>query len=203
MRITSTETTELRELDDHLRVGGLAIVPTDTVYGIVGDWGAPGAAEKIFEMKRRPAEKRLIALVADFATVERCALATPAARQLAEQFWPGALTLVLATADGTTQGFRAPAHPWLLAWLRRRGRPLLSTSANPSGAPPAATPGLAREYFSGTEGVWFVDGGAGGGGVPSTVVDASAAPPAILRPGPLAGAVTAWLARPATGTGRR
>lgn len=193
MRITTTETTELRELDAHLRTGGLAIVPTDTVYGIVGEWGVAGVAEKIYELKRRPAEKRLIALVPDLAAVEPWAAVTPAARQLAEQFWPGALTLVLATFTGTTQGFRVPNHPWLLAWLQRRGRPLLSTSANPSGAPPATTLAMARDYFSGVEQVWFVDGGACGGEIPSTVVDASATPQLILRPGPLAGAVKEWL----------
>lgn len=179
-----------------LRRGAIVALPTDTVYGLGVALSTRGGIERLFHVKHRPPEKGIVLLLADAAQAHDLAIVTPAAETLAAAFWPGGLTLVLErrtdvelpaalTGGASTIGLRVPGHDAPRALARVLG-PLPVTSANVSGQPEAST---AVEILSlmGLEIDLILDGGPAPGGVPSTVVDASAPAVRILRAGAIAG----------------
>ena len=122
-----------------------------------------------------------------------CLEVPPAAKYLAEKFWPGPLTIVLKAkghippivlAGGSTVGLRCPQHPMTLELLQRAGVPFAAPSANPSGAESPKTAEQVRAYFDGKIEA-IVDGGPCGLGLESTIIDMSALPYKILRQGAL------------------
>jgi L-threonylcarbamoyladenylate synthase len=172
--------------------GGVVAIPTDTVYGVGVALDAADGLERLFAAKDRPLDKAIVLLVADAGQAETVGVVTPAARALAERFWPGGLTLVLAqrpdaglpavlTAGQATIGVRVPDHDCPRALAREFG-PLPVTSANISGRP---APTRAAEVMAqlGERIDLVLDGGAARGGVPSTVVDCSTEAPKVLREG--------------------
>lgn len=178
-----------------LRGGGLVAFPTETVYGLGADALDPAAVRRIFEAKGRPATNPLIVHVAEAAAARDVAADWPeAAARLAARFWPGPLTLVLprrqevpdaVTAGGPTVAVRVPAHPVALALLRAAGRPIAAPSANRSAAlSPTRAEHVLRDLGGRIDLV--LDGGPTPGGLESTVLDVSGAPPRLLRPGLLA-----------------
>jgi L-threonylcarbamoyladenylate synthase len=173
---------------DLLRAGRVVAFPTDTVYGVGVAASHPERLDALFALKARPAERRIPMLVADLAQATAASwLADERARRLAERFWPGALTLVLAHAEGAdTQAFRAPDHRVALDLIRLAG-PILATSANRSGEPDTlgADEVLIAFATQHDELAAVVDGGPVPGGVPSTVLDVSVTPATILRDGPV------------------
>ena len=131
-----------------LEAGELVGVPTETVYGIACD---PKHLEKLYAAKERDRGKPIARLAASLEQVE--ALGADFGRDgkaLAQKYWPGPLTLVLNTPEGTT-GFRVPDHAVPLALARAFGRPLALTSANKSGNIDAASAQEAFECFQGLE----------------------------------------------------
>ena len=171
---------------DVLRADGkVAVVPTETVYGVVSRVTAMGS-ERIYALKHRSGSKRLGWFVGDWRSLEKYGVElTPTVRKLAERFMPGAITVVAPTVDGGSIGFRVPDHPFLSALLAELGEPLLQTSANLSGAPDSLTLDDALAGLNGTVDV-AVDGGAlPPGSLASTVVDARTEAVAILRQGAL------------------
>jgi len=171
-----------------LRAGGLVAFPTDTVYGLGCAADRPDRLDAIFELKRRPADKHIPMLVADLSQVpvEHWAV-DERARALAGRYWPGPLTLVLASAGGgDTQAFRAPDHPVAQALIDSAG-PLLATSANISGQPDTldADDVLIAFATQRDDLAAVVDGGRVAGGVASTVIDLSLRPARVLREGPV------------------
>lgn len=170
---------------DVLRRGGVGVVPTETVYGLISTVGAAGA-ERIYALKHRSGEKRLGWFVGDWRSLEAHGiLLTPTVRKLAERYLPGALTIIAPTADGGSTGFRVPDHPFLRRLLAELNEPLLQTSANRSGAPDSLTLAAALAGLDGE-----VDLAVDGGELPSsslasTVVDARTSEPRILRRGAL------------------
>jgi L-threonylcarbamoyladenylate synthase len=170
-----------------LAAGAVIAFPTDTVYGVAVAGSRLDRLEALFELKRRPVDRRIPMLVADLEqAVAAGAVPDDRGRRLAERFWPGALTLVLATADGGTQAYRAPDHAVTLALIRAAG-PLFATSANISDQPDTlgADDVLIAFATQQDELPAVVDGGPVPGGVASTVVDVSVTPMRILRPGPI------------------
>ena len=165
-----------------LRRGQLVIVPTETVYGLAADDRNPVALEKLFEAKGRPQDKPIALLAASVDELERHgAKLSPAARRLADKFWPGPLTLVLASPAGWL-GFRIPDHPVMLALLRAWGGVLAVTSANRSGEPPAMTAAAALAALEPFV-AFALDAGPSAGGVPSSVVKVGAQGIEMLRTG--------------------
>ena len=170
------------------RPGGVILVPTETVYGLVCDWADPTARERIYQLKGRDRSKPLAMFALDAEMAERAGVRlNPAARKLLAAFAPGPIT-VIARGEGAfaTVGVRIPDHAWVLELLRRRGRPLASTSANASGMPNARTVQEAQNQLHGE-----VDLAADGGGLAadaqaSTVVDATGDAIRVLRRGPIA-----------------
>ena len=179
---------------DHLREGGLLVYPTETVYGF-GGLETPDVLEKLSVLKPRDPEKPLLLLIPDEESA--CDLDwTPAARELAEVFWPGAVTLVLsdpearhhAAVRGPTGGVavRVSPHPLVRALLEGLDAPLLSTSANRPGQPPALAADealeAARSSGAGDE-LWVLDGGELPRSAPSTIVDCTGTEPRMIREG--------------------
>ena len=185
---------ELADAAALLQRGGMVAVPTETVYGLAGNGLDAGAVERIYEVKGRPAVKPLSLMVPGPAAMgEYAAEVPPAAKYLAEKFWPGPLTIVLKAkthippivlAGGDTVGLRCPQHPMTLELLKLSGLPFAAPSANPSGAESPKTADQVREYFDGKIEA-IVDGGPCGLGLESTIIDMSALPYRILRQGAL------------------
>ena len=168
-----------------LRAGGVAVLPTDTVYGIAAHPACASAVARICTIKGRPTGKP-IALLASGADAVTAFGATfpPAAQRLATAYWPGALTLVLPCASGY-EGFRVPDHDATRALLAACGGTLRVTSANLSGAMPAVSAVDALRDV-GLEADLVIDGGVSPGGVASTVVKVEADDTVtVLREGPI------------------
>jgi L-threonylcarbamoyladenylate synthase len=178
----------LAEAAELLRSGGLVAFPTDTVYGLGCASTRPDRLDAIFELKQRPTDKRIPMLVAALDQVPSDQWAVDdRARSLAARFWPGPLTLVLASVDGSaTQAFRAPDHPVAQALIQAAG-PILATSANLSGQPDTldADDVLIAFATQRDDLAAVVDGGRVPGGMASTVLDLSANPPQVVREGPV------------------
>lgn len=163
--------------------GGVAVIPTDTVYGLAAHPAHPEAIEKIYEIKGRPDGKPIAFLASDCdAPAKFGASMPPVARRNAARFWPGALTLVLDCGGGT-EGFRVPDNCLTRAIIAACGGLLRVTSANLSGLPALAE--ITSEMAPVCEKCdAVVDGGRCPGGVASTVAKITAAGEvAVLRQG--------------------
>jgi L-threonylcarbamoyladenylate synthase len=174
-----------------LRAGGVALLPTDTVYGLATRPDDDAAIDKLFALKARPREVYLPVMVADARELEPLGLEVneTAWKLLRSPLVPGALTLVLGFRPGERAAWlagreevavRLPDDAFLLAVLRETG-PLLVTSANRHGCP---TPDNVREILAGLDGVpdLVVERGTCKE-VPSTIVNCRRASLAIERRG--------------------
>ena len=179
-----------------LRGGALVAFPTETVYGLGADACNGRAVAAIFAAKGRPRFNPLIVHVPDIDAVARLGRLTNSGRQLAEAFWPGALTLVmakqqgcpvadLATAGLDTIALRVPAHPVAQALLRAADRPIAAPSANRSGHVSPTTAAHVEADLGASVAI-ILDGGPAPIGLESTVVDVTGEEPVILRVGGLA-----------------
>jgi L-threonylcarbamoyladenylate synthase len=176
-----------------LREGRLAVVPTDTVYGIAADAFRPAAVAGLLAAKGRGRDMPVPVLVSSLRMLDGVASGLPpAARSLVEAFWPGALTVIvrhspqlawdLGDARGTV-AVRMPLHPLTLELIAQTG-PLAVSSANRTGQPPALTAGQAVDQLGDAVTV-YLDADRVDGGVPSTIVDLTATPPRVVRAGPI------------------
>lgn len=175
-----------------IRRGGLVAFPTETVYGLGAAALDARAVDGIFAAKGRPSTDPLIVHLADARQLDTVATdVTPEARRLADAFWPGPLTLVLArqpavpdrvTAGKPTVAVRVPSHPVARALLAACGAPVAAPSANRFSRPSPTTAVHVVAELDGLVDV-VLDGGATPIGVESTIVDCSVSPPVLLRPG--------------------
>jgi len=182
----------IRQAADAIRNGELVIFPTETVYGLAADALDESAVGRVFEAKGRMESQPLPVQVACVEQLARVAANVPeAAVKLARAFWPGPLTLVLEKAESSSDlvtgatgkvGVRVPDHPVALALLRELGTPIVASSANRSGEPPARNGEDAIRQLGGSVAV-VLDSGESAIGVASTVVDVTVDPPVILRRG--------------------
>jgi L-threonylcarbamoyladenylate synthase len=174
-----------------LRKGELAVLPTDTVYGVAADAFTPEAITALVAAKGRDRQmpppvlvgsrRAAMALVEDVST---------SATDLIDEFWPGGLTLVFLSARtlvwdlGETKGtvaVRMPMQPVALELLREAG-PLAVSSANLTGSPPATTAAEAEAQLGEAVSV-YLDDGPCKDQKPSTIVDVTGAVPRLLRRG--------------------
>lgn len=174
-----------------LRQGGVVAYPTDTFYGLAVDPTSPEAVAKLFELKGRPDRVAVPFIAASRAQVDGwCGLSELAAR-LADQFWPGPLSLICpapatvvpaALGGGDTVAVRVPDHAVARSLAYAWGAPITATSANRSGEPPATTAEELAVLASPL--LFIIDAGPTPGGAPSTIVDARRlATPILLREG--------------------
>jgi len=173
-----------------IRSGGVVAVPTDTVYGIACSVNNSAAIQSLYKIKIRESIKAIPVLIADLNQLDQVAKSlNDYAIKLAQSFWPGALTLIVAKnlllpANLTihpTVGVRIPDHDWLREIIRKTG-PLAATSANISGEASPSTANQVLEQLNGRIEL-VIDGGECKGGIASTVVDCSGEEFNILRNG--------------------
>ena len=180
--LTQSENSEIRRAAQLLEAGSLIVIPTDTVYGVVASTKVDGALERICEAKGRDRDKPVAILVSSLdVVVRRCADVPEQAVTLAQEFWPGPLTIVLRCRD-KWEGFRAPAHEAVLDLLDMVGGELYATSANRSGEPTASNAEEALEALS-PHVEFAMEAGQAPMGVASTVVRVAAGGMEILRVG--------------------
>jgi L-threonylcarbamoyladenylate synthase len=173
-----------------LRAGEVVALPTETVYGLAANALDAKAVARIYEVKGRPAHNPVIVHVASVEMAKRCVADWPAmAEKLAKAFWPGPLTMVLpraknipdiVTAGGETVGVRWPSHPFIQEVIRACDFPLAAPSANLSNR---ISPTSAEHVAKQLKIPLIVDGGQAQVGIESTVIDLTANPPRLLRPG--------------------
>ncbi|PWB96220.1 L-threonylcarbamoyladenylate synthase [Salinibacterium hongtaonis] len=161
--------------------GALVVMPTDTVYGVAADAFNPAAVQRLLDAKGRGRQSPPPVLIPSLATLDALAEDVPdEVRALVDEFWPGALTVILPAREslqwdlGDTAGtvaLRMPADRVALELLAETG-PLAVSSANLTGQPAAVTVSEARDMLGDSVDV-YLDGGVGGT-ASSTIVDATA-----------------------------
>lgn len=128
-----------------LHDGGIAVFPTETVYGIGAKADSAFGCQELFEIKLRDRSKPIPWLVEDASALDVYGVDVPEyAHRLAEKYWPGALTLVVKASEAVGKDFRAqdgtialrsPDSTIPLELIRRLGAPLITSSANTHGLP--------------------------------------------------------------------
>jgi L-threonylcarbamoyladenylate synthase len=186
-----------------LQRGELAVVPTDTLYGVAADAFSTAGTRRVFQAKHRSRRFPLPVLVRSPKQLNGLVTTVPAAaQQLMAAYWPGALTMVVAAdpnlmwdlGDGEgTVSVRMPLDELTLEIVRAVG-PLAVTSANRSGQTPAGDIATAQMQLGEAISV-YVDGGPRRGVPPSTIVDLTRDEPHILREGALPGEQVLAVAR--------
>ena len=184
---------KIQFIKGYLERGGVIAYPTDTFYALgVNPFNAPAVA-KVFQLKRRSADKPLLVLVDSKDQIPSLSREmTVVAETLTNQFWPAPLTLLMQrhsslplTVTGGTEkiGIRQPDCQFARRLIRELGHPLTATSANLTGKPNCRTAEDIRVNLNGS--YLIVDGGDTEGGKESTIIDSMVSPPQILREGAL------------------
>lgn len=175
-----------------LREGQVVGIPTETVYGLAGNAYSPEAVKRIFEAKGRPQDNPLIVHISEFSEILDLVSEVPeTAKKLANEFWPGPLTMILPKSDKVplcvtgglpTVAVRCPSHPIARTLIKVSGLPLAAPSANLSGKP---SPTKAEHVYKDLKGrvPMIIDGGECDEGVESTVITLATEKPRLLRPG--------------------
>ena len=199
----SVPATRIRPFDEEgvaeaaarILAGEPVAVPTETVYGLAADATNGEAVARIYAAKGRPSFNPLIVHVADLAAARAIGVFGPAAKRLAEEHWPGPLTLVVPLREGSpiaslvtaglqTIALRVPAHQAMQALLRATGKPLAAPSANASGR---ISPTRAEHVLGSLNGriPLILDAGSTERGIESTIIAATGDRLRLLRPGPI------------------
>jgi len=182
----------IQEAGRLLKAGAVLALPTETFYALAVHPFKEEALARLFALKERPEDKPVLILVAGAEMLPQVARAVPeAAKKLMARFWPGPLTIIfparenlprLLTGSTGAIAVRQPRQDVTLRLLAALGFPMTGTSANRSGRPALATAAeVAAEFGEAVE--LILDAGPCPGGLPSSIVDASGAPPCLVRPG--------------------
>lgn len=180
----------LEKAAELIKNGETVAIPTETVYGLAADAFNVNAVKKIFEQKGRPADNPLIVHISNLDQLNQLVTDIPEdLRKLADQFWPGPLSVVLKKQNSVpdivtgaldTVAVRMPDHSLTLSLIEKTG-PLTAPSANKSGRPSPTNPKHIIEDFGND--LPILDGGSSKLGLESTVLDLSSDIFTILRPG--------------------
>ena len=175
-----------------IRAGGVAAVPTDTLYGLAADPFNAAAVKKLFRIKRRPENMPILLLVDSLQRMENLVARTPEGfRSLAARFWPGPLTMILparpgvpcaVTAGSGTVAVRLPRSALIRSLVRLARRPLTGTSANLSGRAGGRSADEADRQLGALLDL-LLDAGSAKRALPSTIVDLSGRAPRVVRSG--------------------
>lgn len=193
-QLLTTKQEDIKTAAQILKDGGLVGMPTETVYGLAANALSGEAVSGIFKAKGRPSDNPLIVHISALEDIEKFKLVSDfpkSAQLLAENFWPGPLTIIMpkgdcipkeVTGDLNSVGIRLPAHKGARDLIREAGTPLAAPSANLSGSP---SPTTALHVMNDLEGKIqaVVDGGESDVGLESTVITVCTNPPMVLRPG--------------------
>jgi len=194
MKIVKADEQGIQYAAKVMREGGVAIYPTETVYGLGCAPHDANATKRILQIKQR-ADKPLPLICSSIEVARRIVEFNATAEKLAEKFWPGPLMLVLpkkmdypiyVTMGGKNLGIRVPGSEVSKRLAELVAGVLVSTSANKSGANPPLTAKEAINQLGGKVDV-VIDGGPCMGHLPSTVLDLSGSEMWIVRSGPITG----------------
>ena len=186
--------TEIQRAVLHLQQGGVVVYPTESSYGIGCMASNAAAVVRVFALKQRPLEKTLPLIVGSIDEAKRLIAWSPVAEKLAQEHWPGPLTIVApATAEGKklapgivatdgTIALRVSSHPVAHALAEAVG-PIVSTSANSGGAPACFDMSSVQSWLGKAEDVMVVDAGTLSHDLPSTLVRITTTGYEILRKG--------------------
>jgi len=181
---------ELSKAIEALQNGDIVVYPTDTLYAFGVDIYNKGAVEKVFEVKKRPLDNPLPVAVSNLVDIEKIAFVSDIARDLAEYFLPGPLTMILnkksVILDVVTGGLdnvavRIPDNDVALELLSQYG-PITVTSANVHGKEVPDIISEIKMQFNSDDIAVYLDYGKLNG-LPSTIVDMTAGKPRIVRDG--------------------
>jgi len=146
----------MNKLATTLSSGGVAVIPTDTIYGIVGRALNPKTVERIYKIKKRRPDKPFIVLIAEIGDLEQFGIKiTPKTTEILNKYLPGQVSIILDCPNsdleylhrGTNSlAFRLPDKEDLQELIKQTG-PLVAPSANPEGETPASTIDEAKNYF--------------------------------------------------------
>lgn len=159
-----------------IKDGGIAVIPTDTVYGIVGSALNKKTVERIYEVRKRTPSKPLIILIPSIASLKKFSI-KDIPTSILKSLWPDKLTIILPCVDkkfeylhrGTsTLAFRLPKDKTLIALLKKTG-PLVAPSANIEGKKPSETITDAEAYFGADVDIYLDQGPQRG--LPSTIIE--------------------------------
>lgn len=192
MNVLKATKSNIKKAAQIVRIGGLAVYPTETVYGLGCNPLNVKAVKRLLEIKGER-NKPLPILVSSIGDADKIALISKNGRRLASKFWPGPLTMVfpkksalpnIITFGLDSVGIRVPNNDVALDLIRLSGGLLVGSSANRSGeAPPQAVQELSKVLKELVDVV--LDGGVAAQGVPSTVADLTHEKLRILREGPV------------------
>lgn len=165
-----------------LKNGGIVIFPTDTVYGISCRFNDKDAISRLYKIKKTPSIQPFPILVTELSQIKKLAIINKTGEKLIKKYWPGALTIVLKSKVSKEKiGFRMPSSSLIKLLIDEVGAPIIGTSANFHGSsPPKSYEELDPDFVKLAD---FILKGDCQLGAESTVVDATAIPPKILRQG--------------------
>lgn len=163
-----------------LKEGKIGVIPTDTIYGIVGLALNPKTVDKIYKLRKRTKNKPFIILISSLNDLKKFDVTlTKKQENFLKKIWPNPVSVVLPSGTKSL-AFRIPKNEKLLKLLRTVG-PLVAPSANIEGAKPAQTLDEAKRYF-GNQVAFYVDGGEIIS-KPSALIEFSDTGVKVLRPG--------------------
>ncbi len=185
------EMDKIREAVRIIKAGGIVVLPTETVYGIVANALDPAAVRRLFKIKSRPLNKPLGIFIENPRKTRQFVKRIPKeAKRLMSDFWPGPLTLIfekskkipdVVTSHKKTLGIRIPDHEVPLQILKAAKIPLVQSSANKTGK---KAPISVREVLKQLKDIDLIlDSGKTKLGIPSTIIDFSKKKPKVLRSG--------------------
>ncbi|MEX2054480.1 MAG: L-threonylcarbamoyladenylate synthase [Candidatus Colwellbacteria bacterium] len=147
--------------------GGIGIIPTDTIYGIVCSAFNPDSVEKIYSLKKRDGKKPLIVLISSIEDIRKFGIQpNESAKKAFDKYWPGPVSIILPCKNKTffylhrgsnSIAFRLPEPKWLINFIKDTG-PIVAPSANLEGQRPAKNIPEAKGYF-GDEVDFYIDQG--------------------------------------------
>ena len=170
----------LRHAARRLHYGGILAYPTEAVYGLGCDPLNETAVHHLLALKQRSIEKGLILIASDFQQIEPFIVVNEAILDRIMPSWPGPVTWIIPvqtwvprwlTGKYQSLAVRVTAHPLAKKLCKTYGGPLVSTSANPAGKPPATTFIEVLKFFS-TEKLEIVNGDVGGLGQATPIYNA-------------------------------
>jgi L-threonylcarbamoyladenylate synthase len=159
-----------------LKSGGIGVIPTDTIYGLVGSALKSKTVERVYKVRKRQPDKPLIILISDILELKKFGIKLSKEEdKILRKYWPGKVSIILPLFKGELEGvqdtttpdpsserrgkkfeylhrgtntlaFRLPKNKWLQDLIKETG-PLVAPSANPEGLPPAKNISEAKKYF--------------------------------------------------------
>jgi tRNA threonylcarbamoyl adenosine modification protein (Sua5/YciO/YrdC/YwlC family) len=183
------EPRKIRRAVDALLAGEVIAYPTDTVYGLGCDLNNKKAVERLYQIKGMDRDHPLAFICPDLSEIARYAIVDNQVYRVLRRFLPGPYCFILeATREvprlvqtkRKTIGIRIPKHEVISAVVRELGRPVISTTAHRPGSDPYVDPSEIDDDF---KGLGLVLDGGGGGLIPTTVIDLTVQPPAVVREG--------------------